>query len=185
MGTGQNEIFYSYKEGTSFVLSSPLEGGQKPFDKVFCYDDSATNKYADLTIEAGNSTVADVYHPTSNSLVKDVSDAFYMGMDHKFNLAKIILSTGGIAGEVCWQYWDGQSWTNFTPYSGAYHLDSQDKMVILWQDLSSVPSDWQRCPVNLVSEFWVRILVTTGFATAPVGTQITAVPETKYLNAIE
>jgi hypothetical protein len=108
-----------------------------------------------------------------------------MGMDHKFNLAKIILSTGGIAGEVCWQYWNGQSWTNFTPYSGTYHLDSQDKMVILWQDLSSVPSDWQRCPVNLVSEFWVRILVTTGFTTAPVGTQITAVPETKYLNAIE
>jgi hypothetical protein len=185
MGTGQNEVFYSYKEGTSFVLSSPLEGGQKPFDKIFCYDDSATNKYADRTTEAGNSTVADVYHPTSNSLVKDVSDAFYMGMDHKFNLAKIILSTGGIAGEVCWQYWDGQSWTNFTPYSGAYHLDSQDKMVILWQDLSSVPTDWQRCPVNLVSEFWVRILVTTGFTTAPVGTQITAVPETKYLNAIE
>lgn len=185
IGTGQNQIFYSYKEGSSFVSSEALEGGQKTFDRVFCYDDSATNKFADRTTEAGNSTVADVYHPTSNSLVKDVGDAFYMGMDRKFNLAKAILSTAGITGQVSWQYWNGESWTNFTPYSGAYHLDSQDKMVILWEDLSSVPSDWQQCPVNLVSKFWVRVLVTTGFTTTPVGTQITAVPEVKYLNAIK
>jgi hypothetical protein len=55
-------------------------------------------------------------------------------------------------------------------------------MVMLWEDLSSAPSDWQQCSVNSVSKFWVRILVTTGFTTAPVGTQITAVPESKYLN---
>jgi hypothetical protein len=182
IGTGQNQIFYSYKEGSSFVSSSPLEGGQKPFESVFCYDDSATNKFADRTTEAGNSTPADVCHPTSNSLVKDVEDALYLGMDQRFNLAKIILSTAGITGEVCWQYWNGASWTDFTPYSGAYHLDSLDKLMILWQDLSSVPSDWQQCPVNNVYKFWVRILVTTGFTTAPIGTQITAVPESKYLN---
>jgi len=182
IGTGQNQIFYSYKEDTSFVTPTSFEKGQKPFDKVFCYDDSATNKYADRTTEAGNSTPADVYHPTSNGLVKDVGDAFYMGMDQKFNLTKIILSTGGVTGQVSWQYWNGQSWTNFTPYSGAYHLDSQDKMVILWGDLNSVPSDWQQCIVNNVTKFWVRILVTTSFTTAPVGTQITAVPEAKYLN---
>jgi hypothetical protein len=185
IGTGQNQIFYSYKEGISFVSSKALRGGQKPFDCAFCYDDSATNKFADRTTEAGNSTVADVYHPTSNSLVKDAGDAFYMGMDHQFNLAKTILSTAGITGQVSWQYWNGVSWTNFTPYSGAYHLDSLDKTVILWEDLSSVPSDWQQCLVNNVSRFWVRILVTTGFTTAPVGTQITAVSEAKYLNAIK
>lgn len=184
IGSGQNQIFYSYKEGSSFVQTSPFESGQKPFDRVFCYDDSATNKYIDRTTEAGSSTVTDVYHPTSNSLVKDIGDAFYVGMDQKFNLAKMILSTSGITGEVSWQYWSGTNWTNFTPYSGAYHLESQDKMVVLWQDLSSVPSDWQQCPVNSVSKFWVRILVTTGFTTAPVGTQITAVSEAKYLNAI-
>lgn len=184
IGTGQNQIFYSYKEGTSFVTPAPFEKGQKPFDLVFCYDHSATTKYADLTTEASNSEVADVYHPTSNGLVKDVDDALYMGMDQKFNWAKMILSTAGITGEVSWQYWNGESWADFTPYSGAYHLDSLDKMVILWEDLSSVPSDWQQCPVDGISKFWVRILVTTGFTTAPVGTQITGVPEAKYLNAI-
>jgi hypothetical protein len=184
IGGGQNEVFYSYKEGDSFVTPSPFEEGQKPFETLFCYDHSATEKYADLTGEASDTTVADVYHPTSNALVKDTEDAFYVGMDRKFNLARMILSTAGITGQVSWQYWNGESWTGFVPFSGAYHLDSLDKMVVLWQDLSCAPSDWQQCPVNGVSKFWVRVLVTTDFTTAPVGTQITAVPEAKYLNVI-
>ena len=184
IGTGQNEVLYSYKEGASFVTPSPFEEGQKPFETLLCYDDSATEKYADLTSEASDSTAADVYHPTSNALVEDTGDAFYVGMHRKFNLARVILSTAGVTGQVSWQYWNGESWTGFTPCSGAYHLDCLDKMVVLWEDLSSVPSDWQQCPVNGVSRFWVRISVTTGFTEAPVGTQITAVPEAKYLNVI-
>ncbi len=184
IGTGQNEVFYSYKEGTSFAAASPFEEGQKPFETLFCYDDSATDKYADLTTEASDSTAADVYHPASNALVKDAGDALYVGMHRKFNLARVILSTAGVTGQVSWQYWNGESWTGFTPNSGAYHLDCLDKMVVLWEDLHSVPSDWQQCPINEVSRFWVRALVTVGFTTAPVGTQITAVPEAKYLNVI-
>ncbi len=184
VGNGQNQLFYSYKEGISFVSPEFFECGQKPFDKVFCYDDSAVTKYYDRTTEASDSTPADVFHPTSGGLVKDTDDAFYVGMDVKFNLTKIILSTAGIGGEVKWQYWNGESWSDFVPQSGGYHLDSEDKTVILWEDLNSVPSDWQRCPVNGVFEFWIKILVTTTFATAPVGTQITAVPEAKYLKVI-
>ncbi|MCK4223929.1 MAG: hypothetical protein KAX39_02035 [candidate division Zixibacteria bacterium] len=185
IGTGQNQLFYSYKDGSSFVSPLSFEPGQKPFDKVFCYDDSAVTKYSDRTTQASDSTPADVFHPTSGGLVKDTDDAFYVGMDVKFNLTKIILSTAGIGGEVKWQYFNGESWSDFVPQSGSYHLDSQDKTVILWQDLNSVPLDWQRCPVNGVSEFWLRILVTTAFATTPVGTQITAVPEAKYLKVIK
>jgi hypothetical protein len=118
-------------------------------------------------------------------LVKDSDDAFFLGMNAKFNLVRIILSTAGIGGAVKWQYWNGGSWTDFVPQSGSYHLDFQTKMVILWQDLNSAPSDWQMCPVNGVSKFWIRILVTTAFATAPVGTQITAIPEIKYIKAFK
>ncbi len=184
IGGEQNEVLYSYKEGSSFATPSPFEEGQKPFETLFCYDHSATEKYADLTSEASDTTAADVYHPASSALVKDTGDAFYVGMDRKFNLARMILSTAGITGQVSWQYWNGESWTGFVPFSGAYHLDSLDNMVVLWEDLSSAPSDWQQCPVNGASKFWVRALVTTDFTTAPVGTQITAVPEAKYLNAI-
>lgn len=185
IGNGQNQLFYSYKDGSSFVSPASFESGQKPFDKVFCYDDSAVNKYSDRTIPASDSTPADVFHPTSGGLIKDTDDAFYMGMDAKFNMARIILSTAGIGGAAKWQYRAGDSWIDFVPQSGDYHLDSQNKTIILWQDLNSAPSDWQMCPVNGVSKFWVRILVTTAFATAPVGTQITAVPEIKYLKAFK
>nr|NIM98483.1 hypothetical protein [candidate division Zixibacteria bacterium] len=184
IGSGQNQVFYSYKDGSAFASRAVFEWGQKPFDIVFCYDDSASPEYSDRTTQASDSTPADVLHPTSGALVKDVNDSLYLGMDVKFNLARVMLATAGIGGEVKWQYWDGENWADFTPQSGSYHLDSGEKTVILWQDLNSVPVNWQRCSVNGVSEFWVRILVTVSFGTAPVGTQITAVPEAKYLKAI-
>jgi hypothetical protein len=181
IGTGQNQIFYSYKEGSTFVSPVAFESGQKPFDRVLCYDDSASTQYSDLTSPASDATPADIYHPTSGGLVKDTDDAFFLGMDAKFNLTKIILSTAGIGGEVKWQYWDGEGWSDFAPQSGSYHLDSQDKSIILWEDLNSVPSDWQMCPVDGISQFWIKVLVTSSFTTPPVGTQITAVPDVKYL----
>ena len=185
IGNGQNHLFYSYKDGSLFTSPASFDLGQKPFDKVYCYDDSAGTKYSDRASQASDSTPADVFHPTSGGLVKDVDDACYLGMDAKFNLARIILSTAGIGGLVKWQYWNGESWSDFVPPSGNYHLDSQEKTIILWQDLNSVPSDWQMYPVNGVSKFWVRIIVTTAFATAPVGSQITAVPEVKYIKAFK
>ena len=185
VGNGQNQLFYSYKDGSTFVSPQFFESGQKPFDKVLCYDDSATIKYSDRTTQASDLTPADVFHPTSCGLVKDTDDALYLGMDVKFNLARIILSSVGIGGEVKWQYWNGEGWSDFVPSSGNYHLDSEADTVILWQDLYSVPSDWQRCPVNGFSEFWIRVLVISPFTMVPVGSQITAVPETKYLNAIK
>jgi len=184
IGNNQNQIFYSYKSGSNFVTPILFLEGAKILDKVFCYDHSATNKYSDRTSEAQNTTSADIFHPTSSSLIRDIEDTLYLGMNDKFNQARIILSTAGIGGQVVWEYWDGSEWKSFTPYSGACHLDSLSKLVILWQDLSSIPSDWQMCGVNNSTFFWVRIRVATGYATAPVGTQITAVPENKYINAV-
>ncbi len=185
IGDGQNQLLYSYQEGSSFISPAYFELGQKPFDLVFCYDDSAANKYSDRTGPASDLTPADVFHPTSGGLVKDADDALFLGMDAKFNLARIILSTGGMGGAVKWQIWNGENWSDFVPQCGNFNLDSQKKTVILWPDLNSAPSDWQMCPVNGVSKFWMRILVTTPFVTAPVGTQITAVPEVKHLKAFK
>jgi len=43
IGSNQNQFFYSYKSGSSFVTPVPLLAGAKVLDKVFCYDHSATN----------------------------------------------------------------------------------------------------------------------------------------------
>ncbi len=181
IGTNQNQLYYSYKSGSAFTTPAVLNSGSKTFDKVFCYDQSAGNQFADKTAEASDTSVADIFHPTSNGLVKDAGDALYLGMDSKFNLASFILSTSGITGEVAWQYWNGSTWTTFTLYSGVFHLTSSPQTVVLWQDLNSVPPDWQNNSVNGSTKYWVRLLVTVGYTTAPVGTQITAIGKNDYL----
>ncbi|MCJ7507327.1 MAG: hypothetical protein MUO85_01180 [candidate division Zixibacteria bacterium] len=181
IGTNQNVLSYSYKTESYFEDPQPLNSAAKTFDKLFCYDHSAATKYNNKTTEASNTTPADVFHLTSNALVKDVEDCLYLGMSSRFNLCRMILSTAGVGGEVVWEYWNGTQWYGFTPNSGVYHLDSTNKLVILWSDGNSIPSDWQQCTVNLETKFWVRIKVTTNYTTAPVGTQVTAAPESKYI----
>jgi hypothetical protein len=181
IGTKQNLQYYSYKKEDSFITPEIFNPACKTFDKVFCYDDSASTKYSDKTAPAESSTPADVFHPTSNGLIKDIEDGLYLGMEKKFNLVKIILSTAGISGQVVWQYWNGIFWQSFIPYSGTYHFDSIEKLVLLWQDLFSVPADWQVCPIEGNNLFWVKISVTTPFTTVPVGSQITAVGEDKWM----
>jgi len=63
MGSGQSQLFYSYKEDSSFVLPLAFEPGQSSYDRLFCYDDSASGKYQDRTTQAADSTPADVFIP--------------------------------------------------------------------------------------------------------------------------
>lgn len=182
LGQGQNQLLFSYMRDNQFLDPLPLTKGAKAFDRVFCYDDSASEKFHERTQEASDATPSDVFHPTSNSLLKDVADCLFLGIDSKFSFLRVILSTPGNGGEVSWFYWDGDDWRGFVPESGAYHLDSQTESVLLWKDLSSCPSDWQQHEIQEVRKFWIRVKVGTAFTVAPVGTQITAVPECKYLN---
>ncbi|KPL02709.1 MAG: hypothetical protein AMJ90_05010 [candidate division Zixibacteria bacterium SM23_73_2] len=184
IGEKQNQMFYTRLEGGSFQDPIPLISGAKPFDRVFCYDESASEEYHERTSEAEDTTSADVFHPESSALVKDIDDCLYLGSDFKFNLINMILSTSGIGGEVSWEYWGGEGWSVFVPYSGSYHLDSGQSILLLWVDLLSCPSDWQRCDVYQKNKFWIRIKVKTTFTTAPVGSQITCVPQGKHVNVI-
>lgn len=184
IGEKQNQIFFTYFKNGVFVQPLPLVCGAKTFDKVFCYDESASEKYHDRTSEAGDTTPADLFHPESFALIKDSDDCLYLGLDCKSNLVNIILSTLGVGGEVIWQYWDGEDWISFVPYSGSYNFDSEQKILLLWEDLSSCPSFWQICKVCEENKFWIRAKVSITYTTAPVGTQITGVPEGKYINVI-
>ena len=83
---------------------------------------------------------------------------------------------------MTWSYWNGNEWTAFTPASGAYDLSSANKGVRLFTDGNSTPTDWQKSVVNGANRFWIRVLCTTAFATAPIGSQITAVPKSTHLS---
>jgi hypothetical protein len=183
-GIDQDRLHYNYKSGESFSSSEPLERALGLFDKVFCYDDDAPSKYKDRTTEAGDVTSADVYHPTSGAMLKDADDTLYLGRDEPFSVVHAILSTNGTIGTVGWQYWNGDGWQDFTPYSGGYHF-AANGIVYLWEDLGSVPLDWQQNQVNGESQYWVRAKTLTPFNVPPVGTQITAISDAKYLNVVD
>ncbi len=144
------------------------------FDKVFLYDDSASTKYQDKTDEASSDTSGDVFHSESSALLDSLEDCLYLGKQNRFFCVAIVLSTAAAGGSVVWEYFDGEDWKQFTPHAGAYNFDSSDKLVYLWEDCESLPSDWQVTKVNNHSAYWIRVRVTTGFSTKPVGTQIIA-----------
>jgi hypothetical protein len=182
IGTDQNRAYESHGSGASFTVPSPLLTHQSPFASLFCYDADAPTPYADLTTQAASTPGADIAHPTSGGLIKSVGDAIYLGGDDRFSFVRILLSQNGAGGTVIWSYWNGNEWNAFTPASGAYDLSAANKGVRLFTDGNSTPTDWQKSVVNGAKRYWIRILCTTAFSTAPIGSQVTAVSESTALN---
>jgi hypothetical protein len=75
-----------------------------------------------------------------------------------------------------YSYWDGSSWNSFTPVAGTANFDTGYVKVILWEDLAAVPSDWQRSVIEGDNRFWLRLRVTSPFATGPIGSSLSAYP---------
>jgi hypothetical protein len=183
VGTGQTELMYRCKSGVGFAAAVSVCPELSRFKYVVLYDANGSPDFRDLGAEAGNSTAADVYHPTSTKLIQSVGDAIYLGCDETFAACEMILSTAGdTSGAVSWAYFDGSNWTAFTPQSGDYHLDQLSKKVRLWSDSASAPSNWQKSTVANCSAFWIRITVSAAYTTAPIGTQITPLASINYLN---
>ena len=179
-----NDLFlpcYAYKDNQDFTAGVLIDGIGF-FDKVILYN-SGAQTYQDKTDEAISADAADVCHSSSNAVIDNTGDCLYIGMDSRFFCAAIILSTAGNGGAVIWEYYNGTEWNSFVPGSGAYNFDESNKIVYLWDDLESTPSDWQSNSVNSENKFWVRARVTGDFTTAPVGTQIAAAPKSDYLSA--
>jgi len=173
LGSGYYLIRHAYKSADNFISFdfSPFQG---LFDMVFLYNELGGTKFQDKTGAAANESSGDIFHSESSALVAAIGDCIYLGKQSRFFCAAIVLSTAGANGTVAWEYHNGAQWISFTPHSGAYNLDSNDKLVYLWQDADSIPAGWQMNSVNGYSAYWVRARVVTGFSSTPVGTQIIA-----------
>ncbi|MBN2227099.1 MAG: hypothetical protein JW763_07010 [candidate division Zixibacteria bacterium] len=183
-GSGQSQAVYSRRLTDSFSTPLVLDNGKVALDGVLCYH-AASGTYDDLTSAAGDSVSGDICHGESSAMVQNVGDAMYIGHGRPFHYVKILLASSGVGGTVLWQYFNGQDWVSFTPSGGACHLDSPNRELLLWDDYQSLPSDWQPCPVNNRRLYWIRIAVSASFTTAPVGTQITSVPNAEALVLME
>jgi hypothetical protein len=109
-------------------------------------------------------------------MLDSIGDCLYIGKKDTFYCVTLILSIAGAGGQTVWEYFDGTQWIGFTPDSGAYNFDSADKLVYLWTDGESVPSDWQIGAINNYNAYWIRARVSVGFSSNPVGTQVMAAP---------
>ncbi len=183
-GSNQAKILYSRKLSVGFSTPAVVDSGKSTFTKVLCYN-SVVADYGDLTVAAGNDTTGDVYHPDSNALFTETGDALYLGLMNKFNYLKIILSTAGMGGVISWQYYNGTEWVNFTPSGGNYNFDALDKELLIWNDYSSMPVDWQKKSLDGSELYWLRVVVATSFTTDPVGSQISSVTNAKAIVLME
>lgn len=182
IGTDQNRAYAAHRSGASFTSPEPVLTHQSPFASAFCFDADAPTPYADLTSQAASTAGADIAHPTSGGLLKSINDALYLGSDDRFSIVRILLSQNGVGGIVNWSYWNGAEWETFTPASGAYDLSAANKGVRLFTDVNSSPTNWQKTVVNGANHYWIRVLCTTAFTTAPIGSQITAVVQLSHLS---
>ncbi|HUU45145.1 MAG TPA: hypothetical protein VM118_05370 [Acidobacteriota bacterium] len=178
IGTDQAQLLESHRVGGVFSMSAAALSQSVPFATVLCHDADAPSPYADLTAAAADASGADVLHPTSGALLVAVGDAVYFGGDDRFAFVRILLSTPGTVGTVTWSFWNGSEWSLFVPDSGGYSFDQANAGIRLWPDGIGTPSNWQKTVVNGANRFWVRAAVAAAFATAPVGSQLTAVPRT-------
>lgn len=180
-GTDMRLVMYSRLAGTQFQSPTRLDGRKSYLQRLLVYDASA-GTYQDKTGEASSTASGDIYHGTSGTLMSDDGDTVFFGMDDPFHLLTIVLSTVGSGGEVTWKYWDGQVWKSFTPSSGPWHFSGSPKTVLLWDDFESIPDDWQQKGIEGATKYWIAAAATTAFATAPVGSQITAIANLQALS---
>ncbi|MCX6834935.1 MAG: hypothetical protein NTW07_07350 [candidate division Zixibacteria bacterium] len=167
---------FTNRRAGAFSASIVVDKREAPFDAVLLYDASSAS-YQDLTSQANSYVAADVYHSSSGCLVKDSDDVVYLGMDVRFRFARMLLSTVGVGGTIQVSYWDGANWHAFTPANGTAALDNSTVDLLFWTDYGSTPVDWQKRIIDSQLRYWVKIEVVSGYATGPVGTQISAASE--------
>ncbi len=167
----RHTLFAAAGDGVSFQAPQPFDRQYGNFDSVVAYA-AGVATYADLTAEASNDTVGDIYHPSTNALVAQVDDQLFIGFEQPFRMLGIELAALGMGGQVSWSYWDSINWQSFTPSSGGWHFETSPHNLVLFDDYDSIPSNWQRSIVNGDFRYWIRARVTTEFTTAPVGTQL-------------
>ncbi len=170
----QRRVLCCRRQGSSFTEPLEMIESSRPFDEAICYS-STFASYQDLTAQAADSVAGDMFYSGTSTLLKMPGDALYLGMQNRFHFLHIILSVPGSGGNISWQYFNGQDWASFEPEGGSFNLEDIEKDYMLWDDMISVPNNWQKNRLNDNYLFWIRAVVTSEFNTGPVGTHVSAV----------
>lgn len=92
-----------------------------------------------------------------------LNDVMYLGSTIQFKYVDLALLTAGdSAGQVAWEYWNGQNWSALQDISetaaNAKHLRASG--IVGW----SMPADWKKVAVNSSADFYfARARISTNF----------------------
>jgi len=120
--------------------------------KSYRYDSVAAT-YTDVTSDM-NSQQGDAFQPFADTTA--AGDYLYIGTSNKFHELNIVLFTVGVtAGTNTIEYYDGSSWTAFTPTESATGvLDFEASGSLSWDPLAG----WTKTSVNSSNNFYyIRI----------------------------
>ncbi len=182
IGNSRNLPGCAIRQSSGFE-SVNLIDGMGLLDSFLIFE-STSSIYEDKTDVAASESAGDIFHSASNTMLSSSGDIAFFGRDSKFYSLSVTLSITATGGSIIWEYYDGQNWVAFTPYSGDSDLDQVDTVIYLWNDMANVPDSWQMSKVNSIYKYWIRARVENALSVAPVGSQITAVPKCDYLSLI-
>ncbi len=123
------------------------------FTQVWAFDGTST--YTDETTDLRDAGTGDV------TISNAIGAIWYFGYDYTFRSMVLDVGTAQAGGTIVWEYWNGSTWTSFTP-TGV--LTATGHVRLNWTTLSG----WASTSVNSVDKYYVRMRVSATFTTAPV-----------------
>lgn len=132
-------------------------GGGASISEAYRYD-SVGASYTSVKTEI-NSRSGDSFQPFADTTA--ANDYLYVGSAYKFLGLNIIMDVVGVTGSSnTIEYWNGSSWTAFTPSSGA--IDFEADSAVRW----TLPAGWAKTTVNSGSSlYFVRFVAGGTYST--------------------
>lgn len=152
---------------------TPLSGANIGVNKA-CTEQGGT--YTGRTTAANDNGLGFTNDVTLGDNVLDAgSNTVLVAMNYVFDALIIDVGTGGTAGAVAWEYWNGTAYTGFSGVSdGTNNLGTTGIRTVSW----NVPADWDAHDPGVANcsgkGYHMRLRTTTNYLALPLADQISA-----------
>lgn len=162
---------FSYADAAANALTGQVGSLVNILDQclVICKQFTAISggSFVDNSVEArleGGATFKLFQGPTA------ANDEAYFGLCQPFEQVVLNLGTVGVGGgTLIWEFWNGSSWTTFSPADGTSNLTASG--TVSWS--IAALSGWATTAVNAVTAYWVRVRFSGAFSTNPLVNNVT------------
>jgi len=119
-------------------------------------DDSGwTDRSAEARLDGGT--------PFSLLQTPAAGDRAYFGSPSKFGQLSLKFGTAGVGGTYVWEFWNGTTWTSFSPTDGTSGLTADGTLTWTISALTA----WATLAVNGVTQYYIRVRASVNPSTNP------------------